>query len=384
MAKLKRSNYEWMANGSCRRRAVVGGKRRYFQGKTMQEVEDKIAAALANEADRAERARIEEENGPLFEEVCASYRGELDKMKPGTISCYLPCLVRCEQHFSGYRMREIKPYMIHAFLSGLPFTAATTVSNHKTVLNNVYQHWINHPVWQGDINIAKATTMPRGLTRGKRKAPDDSLVQLVKDNYLDPDALLAVAYLCTGERRGEMLAIRLQDIDFAKKQIHICGSVSHATGNRPVLRDYTKTPAGLRTIPLLSMFEEALEPYRTMPPGTYIIGLQDTPVTETQYREIWLRFWKKHGVATSDVRRRSHIDRRGVKYLTNVTVWHAPVCGHQFRHEYVCQLCMAGVEETIAVQLVGHANAKMIHEVYMDLKPAMLEGARQKLDAILG
>ena len=59
------------------------------------------------------------------------------------------------------------------------------------------------------------------------------------------------------------------------------------------------------------------------------------------------------------------------------------VCGHQFRHEYVCMLAMAGVPEEIAIQLVGHANAKMIHEVYMALKPQMLEDARKRLDALL-
>ena len=32
-------------------------------------------------------------------------------------------------------------------------------------------------------------------------------------------------------------------------------------------------------------------------------------------------------------------------------------------------LAMAGVPEEIAIQLVGHANAKMIHEVYMASSP---------------
>ncbi|WP_275951129.1 hypothetical protein [Gemmiger formicilis] len=54
------------------------------------------------------------------------------------------------------------------------------------------------------------------------------------------------------------------------------------------------------------------------------------------------------------------------------------------RHEYVCMLAEAGVPEEIAVQLVGHANAKMIHEVYMHLKSRMLSGIEKKLDNILG
>lgn len=65
------------------------------------------------------------------------------------------------------------------------------------------------------------------------------------------------------------------------------------------------------------------------------------------------------------------------------TDWKVDVCAHQFRHEYVCMLCMANVPESIAIQLVGHANAQMIHEVYMALKPEMVKEAKTDLDSYL-
>ena len=71
-----------------------------------------------------------------------------------------------------------------------------------------------------------------------------------------PDALLPVAYLCTGERRGEMCAIQLKDIDFEKNTIRIYKTVTHK-GNEPEIHDYTKTPAGVREVPLLSMLRDA-------------------------------------------------------------------------------------------------------------------------------
>ena len=59
-------------------------------------------------------------------------------------------------------------------------------------------------------------------------------------------------------------------------------------------------------------------------------------------------------------------------------------CAIQLRHEYVCMLAEAGVPEEVAVQVVGHANAKMIHEVYMHLKSRMISGIGKKLDSVLG
>ena len=69
--------------------------------------------------------------------------------------------------------------------------------------------------------------------------------------------------------------------------------------------------------------------------------------------------------------------------IQNYIEWKIPVCGHQFRHEYVCMLAMAEVPEEIAIQLVGHANAKMIHEIYLSVKPKMISDARNKLNSLL-
>ena len=75
--------------------------------------------------------------------------------------------------------------------------------------------------------------------------------------------------------------------------------------------------------------------------------------------------------------------RNGKKYIIKQTDWVADICAHQFRHEYVCMLCLAGIPEEVAILLVGHANVKMIHEVYLSLKPQMVTDARNKLDALL-
>lgn len=93
-------------------------------------------------------------------------------------------------------------------------------------------------------------------------------------------------------------------------------------------------------------------------------------------------FWRKHDMA-HPVQRKYKRTRNGREYVYHQTEWIADVCAHQFRHEYVCMLCMAEVPEEIAIQLVGHANAKMIHEVYLTLKPQMIKSAGSQLDLLL-
>lgn len=363
-------------DGMWQRTETINGKRYWFTAKEPSDVWEKRNAAIQ----AAEEKESTQELGPLFKDVAAKYQEIVEKYKAGTQKSYLPAIRRAVDRFGEKRMREIEPWMIAQFLQSISGMARTTVSNQKTVINAIFQTWIDSPVWKGDSNPAELTKMPRGLVRGQRQPPTEQQVQIVKEHYMEPDALAAVVYLCTGERRGEACAIQLKDIDFEKNVIHITKSVEHIN-NKPHVTT-TKTESGVRQVPLLSMLKEALVPLRNLPPETYILSGTDKPLTASQYARRWAYFWKKHNMAHPVVRQKRKM-ANGKEYTVNQTDWVADVCAHQFRHEYVCMLCMAGIPEEIAIMLVGHANAKMIHEVYLSLKPKMLDDATEKLNALL-
>lgn len=363
-------------NGVYERSEIIKGERCWFSSKDPEVVWRKRNAALG----AAKEEQTEIDNGPLFEVVADAYEEQVYKMKNGTQKSYLPAIKRARDRFSGQRMREIEPYMIAQFLQTLSSMARTTVSNQKTVLNSIFQLWIDSPVWHGDYNPSELTKMPRGLKRGKRLPPSDKQIDVVKNSVNDPEALPAIVYLCTGERRGEACAIQLKDVDFENNKINISKAVEHVH-NRPHVTT-TKTEAGIRVLPLLSLLKEALQPIRSLPPETYILSGTDKPLTASQYTRRWAAFWRKHGMAHPVIRekKRTH---NGKTVTIRQTDWVADVCAHQFRHEYVCMLCEAGVPEEVAILLVGHANAKMIHEVYLALKPQMVDSAGKKLNNLL-
>lgn len=370
-------------NGVYELQRTIDHKRRSFSSANPAEVWEQYDAAKAESALQKKLAiehKSEKDLGPLFEEVADEYEKTVQKMKHGTQKAYLPAIRRARDRFAGKRMREIETYMIAEFLKSLSSMARTTVSNQKTVVNAIFQTWIDSPVWRGDTNVAELTKTPHGLRKGKRPPPTDDQIAVVKAHYLEPDALPAVVFLCTGERRGEACAIRLKDIDFVAATISISDAIEHIN-NRPHVTD-TKTEAGIRKIPLLGMLREALEPLRFLDPETYILGGTKRPLTASQYGHRWAAFWRKYGMAHAAVRKYKRT-RGGKEYEYHATEWIANVCAHQFRHEYVCMLCLAGILESEAILLVGHANAKMIHEVYLTLKPQMIKEAGQKLDAIL-
>lgn len=363
-------------NGVWELSEVIDGKRCWFSSLDPEKVWEKKNVALTE----AKEKQTIKDKGPLFETVADAYENHVRNMKYGTQKAYLPAIRRAKNYFSEKRMREIEPYMIAEFLQTLTNMAHTTVSNQKTVINAIFQLWIDSPKWKGDVNPSKMTKMPKGLKRGKRPPPTDKQVEIVKQHSMDRDALPAVVFLCTGERRGEACAIQMRNIDFKRNIIRIKKSVEHIN-NRPHLTD-TKTEAGVREIPLLDLLRNALVPLRNMSSDTYILSGTNKPLTASQYSRRWAAFWRKYGMAHSVVREKRRT-RNGKKYKIKQTDWVADVCAHQFRHEYVCMLCMANIPEEVTIQLVGHANAKMIHEVYMALKPQMIEESRKRLNAVL-
>lgn len=366
-------------NGVYERAEMIDGRRWSWSSRDPIEVWRKRAESLVQiEADAEEQQCIETE-GPLFSDVAEAYRAQVLEMKHGTQKSYLPAIERAVTAFADRRVLTIEPWEIKAFLSEMN-AAHTTVSNQKTVFNAIFQTYIDSPVWHGDYNPAKMTSLPRGLARSRRTPPAEDQIRIVRQSVQDPEALPAIVYLCTGERRGEACALQLQDVDFEHNVIHITKGCEWISNQPHIIK--TKTDAGVRQIPLLNLLKEALLPYRKLPPKTYIIGLEATPVTASEYSRRWARFWRKHGYAHNVVREKVR-EFNGKKSIIRQTDWVADVCAHQFRHEYVCMLCEAGVSEEIAIQLVGHANAKMIHEVYLHLKPKMLSEAAALLNARL-
>ena len=369
------------ANGTYEKQLMVNGKRKSFSSTDPVMVWKKYAEYIASLEQQQEQQQIEQDLGPLFEEVADRYEENVLEMKAGTIKAYRPAVIRARNHFAGRRMKEIEPWEIKAFLDGLGM-AHTTTSNQKSVINAIYQLYIDSPIWHGDYNPAKMTSMPKGLQRSRRQPPDERQVQIVKDAAADPDvdSLLAIIYLCTGERRGEACALTLGDIDFSKNQITISKAVEWVN-NQPRFTT-TKTEAGVRKIPLLNLLRQALEPWRDMPPDTYIVGMGKQPVTASWYRRHWAAFWRRHGYARK-VERTYTAERNGRLYTYTQNDWVAEVSAHQFRHEYVCMLAEAGVPEEIAIQMIGHANVQMIHEVYLHINDRMLQEAALRVNTHL-
>lgn len=189
----------------------------------------------------------------------------------------------------------------------------------------------------------------------------------------------ALAMYYAGLRRGEALALDIdRDVDFASGWIHISQAVRYDS-NQPILAD-PKTEAGARDIPLLPPLAAVLRDRH----GLLLPSADGTLCTEQAFS----RAWESYNNALSRAanggvqkrwygRTRAHrAQLAGEDPDSALPPWREiSLRCHDFRHTYCTNLCDAGVDLHVAIQWLGHADEKMILQIYDHVTPRRIRTA---------
>lgn len=115
------------------------------------------------------------------------------------------------------------------------------------------------------VNPCASVTPPRQRQKEMKFLTMEQVQRLLDAARGHPLEAMIVLAVLTGMRRGELFALRWEDINFSKSTIHIQRSLSYknADGNGCIHREeLPKTAAGMRTIPLPAVALEVLKAHR--------------------------------------------------------------------------------------------------------------------------
>jgi integrase len=126
----------------------------------------------------------------------------------------------------------------------------------NTIRNNMIpiREMLGHAVKDGLIpsNPATALDIAGGKRRKITPPKPDEVASLIKHTREEAREAITVATV-TGLRRGELFALRWEDVDFAKRTIRV-----HATNHAGHVTEQTKTEAGERFVPLFESARKVL------------------------------------------------------------------------------------------------------------------------------
>ena len=278
--------------------------------------------------------------GMLKPTTLAGYRCNLNKhIYPALGDCPLP---------------DITTDMIQKFLTDRQHLARNTLHTMLVLISEILDSAVEDGIIPRNPALSKRVFIP-SEKKTKRKAltleeVQDVIRQLYKAEDISDRRLLALM-LFTGMRRGEILGLKWEDIDFEKGTISVNKAVSY-TSNQPILSS-TKTKNGVRVIPLNPQLKELLKPLEA---EGFVIG-GDMPITKMVYIRMFRNIQK-------------NFDLHGAT-------------AHVFRHSYLSLLNQAGVDPKTIQAIGGHGSFLMTYDLYVHTNGEQIASAGEKVNELL-
>lgn len=269
--------------------------------------------------------------------------------------------------------QQIKPYIGFVKLSKLrlaevqalinelsPKYSYSTVKKVKETLHQMYTQAIRNGFVY--VNPADGVQLPKNNAKERQQLTegDISKLKFFCRNYRSGALIMTLLY--TGMRRGEILALTWNDIDFDKNIITVNKAVEFRN-NQPYIKP-PKTKKGNRTIPLLF----ALRPYllelkQRAVTDTVFVNTHNQPHSDTSIKRLWSGFLKEYN-----------------EYLKKEEEDKATFTMHQFRHTYATLLYKAGVDVKTAQEFLGHSSVNITLDIYTHLEEKTREQGAEKMN----
>lgn len=220
-------------------------------------------------------------------------------------------------------------------------------------------------------NPAKKVILPKKQKSIRRALTDLEKEAIKRANFTQEERAFVLILFYFGLRRGEALALTKADIDMKKKMITINKSVVFDV-NTPIVKEGAKSDAGNRSIPIPEGAMGFLREFLKLNDTFYLFpGKNNDVLSKTQYVHMWGNIIKKMNAAITTEKEKA-IGSMPIMGLT----------AHIFRHNYCTMLYYSGISQKKAVELMGHADIKMIMEVYAHLDEEK-ESVQSKIDSAI-
>jgi integrase len=176
-----------------------------------------------------------------------------------------------------------------------------------------------------------------------------------------------------GLRISELLALRVQDVNFLRREVHVTEQLARTGGHRAPL----KTGNSRRAVPLPSVTSEVLaEHLRIFPPGPG--GLIFTPAARPEFRSDGRRYGGRPGRANGTWPKTSQAS--AYREAARAAGLPEGTSSHDLRHHYASVLLDAGESAHAVAERIGD-TPQMVWEVYGHLMPDREDTTRKAVDA---
>jgi integrase len=229
----------------------------------------------------------------------------------------------------------------------------STVRNVLMPLRVIYRRAIE----DGDLAVNPTSHLRLPAVKGRREriaSPEEA--QRLVAALPERDRAVWATALYAGLRRGELMALRWDDVDLAQGVIH----VERSYDEKARVEIEPKSRAGRRTVPIVGALRDELLVHKTREArdSGLVFGSSDEKPFVTS------NLWRRAQVAWR---------RTGLN----------PIGLHEARHTFASMLIAAGVNAKAITTYMGHASIQTTYDLYGKLMPGSEAEAAALVDAYL-
>ena len=299
------------------------------------------------------------------------------RYKPATLRGYTVGLTKRvlpvlgARRLSDVQRRDVQDLADRLTAEGL---SASTVQNTLDPLRVIYRRAIRRE--EVTIDPTEGLELRRPDGRRERIADPAEASELVAALPDRERALWACAFYA-GLRRGELRALRWEDVDLPGRVIHVCRGWDALEGEQD-----TKSAAGNRRVPILDPLAPELTAHQARTGrdgGALVFGRTATdPFNPETVRRDALAAWGWREAANADPGARPKVIH--VKARADAL---RPITLHEARHTCASLLIAAGVNAKALSTIMGHSTISMTFDTYGHLMPGAIGEAAAVTNAYL-
>ena len=275
-------------------------------------------------------------------------------------------------------------------VNGMSFS---TITKYETVIKKVFSKARKNRIITDDPS--EDLFRPQ-YTKGTHRCLEAWEVEMILSNWNNKDARVGIwvmLMLLCGLRRGEMIALRWENVNMQSRRITVCETAVILT-NQSVIENRTKSKAGGRILPIPRALYEALD---TIPQeqrsGFVCVSAKGKQLSEKavkcgidQFCLVMTRLinneptkmkrkWKKKVEKEMSANKLEDVGEETSETTRIIFEFRA----HDLRHTYATALHDAGVPAPAAQYFLGHGTLRMTLELYTHFSKESENTSREKL-----
>lgn len=363
------------------------GKRKSLYGKTMEELEGKVAAFKESTAGKkavptvAEYADVQLalKKSAVSPATYAGYEEKIRLYIKGNRNVEAEDNSKRETPLGDMKLDEVTEDDIRRTLQKASHLSQSSYGTVHMLLRTIFSaakrnHLINDDPTEAIKSVGGKQPKERPALTDEQVA---TLLEAVRGTSVETFIRIG---LFAGLRREEILGLRWDCVHLDESAPYIevrrAWRIEH---NQPKVTTQLKSPAARRDVTIPSHLAAHLRAVRDVSKSDYVVSdSQGNPLSGTQWRNLWRkvtvrsarpRTYKRYVNGTKELH---HIDAKlGNRAAHNPDVTYSinfAVTPHQLRHTYITNLIGAGMDPKTVQYLAGHERSNVTMDIYAKAK----------------